>query len=108
MANETNFTIAASPKQMALQTQLLRTSCSSIIKSLDNINQYMEQISCYWETEGAETLKEIFKADTAQALTLRSRLKHRLTDLDSIISNYEAAESTSKQEAMELPDSIFN
>lgn len=108
MANELNNTITASPQQMAQQAQLLKTSCSSLINSLDNIKEYMEQISCYWETEGAGLLKEIFQTDTEDALTLRSRLNHRLTDLDSIIINYESAETASQQEIMELPDSIFN
>ncbi len=109
MTNETNNRmIAASPQQMAQQAQQLRRSCTAIIHSLDNIRTYMSQISSYWDTEGADMLKDIFIADTKEAESLGAGLQRRLTDLDQIILNYESAENTSQEEASTLPDSIFN
>ena len=108
MINDVSRTIEASPQQMAQQAQQLRRSCTAIINSLDSIKAYMSQISGYWDTEGADMLREIFSSDTKEAESLGARLSRRLTDLDSIISNYESAENTSQQEASALPDSIFN
>lgn len=108
MSNEINNMIAASPQQMAQQAQLLKKSCNSILSSLNHIKEYMSQISSYWDTQGAKVLKDIFQSDTQEALALSSRLSRRLSDLDSIIANYETAENISTQEAAELPDSIFS
>ena len=108
MTNEFNRMIEASPQMMAQQAQQLRRSCTAIINNLDSIRTYMSQISCYWDTEGSDVLKEIFNSDTKEAESLGARLNRRMTDLDSIIMNYESAENTSQQEASTLPDSIFN
>lgn len=109
--NMTHFTdnaINASPERMSEQAELIKESCLRIILGVENISRYIEQVSCYWDTEGSEALREIFSTDTGEAQTIEKRLKNRINDLNSIIINYQSTEKTTLQDASTLPDSIFS
>lgn len=108
MAIDMNRTTAASPELMAQQAQLIKQTCIAIITRVDSIKEKMAQLSCYWDTEGGALLKDIFQTDTQSAAALSVVLNRRLTDLDSIILNYSSAETTSQEEALQLPDTVFN
>ena len=104
MTHFTDNAINASPERMSEQAELIKESCLRIILGVENISRYMEQVSCYWDTEGSEALREIFSSDTGEAQTI----ENRINDLNSIIINYQSTEKTTLQDASTLPDSIFS
>lgn len=86
----------------------MRDIYSKISRHLKQIEDEVNNIDNYWDSDNARLLLKLFKQEKVDSGALESVFTSQIDNLNQIIAIYEDAEKSNVAEALTLPNDILN
>ena len=100
--------IKVSSEELLKSALEMRGFYDNISRRLKEIENEINNIENYWESDNAQLVLNLFKQEEINSDMLESLFNEQVNDLNQIISLYENVEKSNADIAMTLPNDIFN
>lgn len=103
-----DYSIEVSTKELSVKAEEIKDICSCIICDIDEVKNYVRDLSCIWTSESSKLLKSLFLQECEEYDDIEWMFNVRIAQLNRISSLYEDSEKMNIIEVEKLPNEIIS